>query len=78
MYKSGVGGLPTDTTIQCFAGKGAADVKAVLDGQHGREPRTVVNKAVLESEKWRQRVKGLRVAVRGIAVDSLQTMSTLS
>ncbi len=47
-------------TDQCFAGIGAADVKAVLDIQHGREPRVVVNRAVLQSEKWRQRVADLR------------------
>ena len=34
-------------TDQCFAGNGAADVKAVLDVQHGREPHVVVNRAVL-------------------------------
>jgi phosphoglycerate dehydrogenase-like enzyme len=47
-------------TDQCFAGNGAADVKAVLDVQHGREPRVVVNRAVLSSEKWRKRVVDLR------------------
>ena len=35
-------------TDQCFAGNGAADVKAVLEVQHGRKPRLVVNRAVLE------------------------------
>ncbi len=34
-------------TDQCFAGNGAADVKAVLDVMHGREPRGVVNREVL-------------------------------
>ena len=34
-------------TDQCFAGNGAADVRAVLDVQHGREPRGVVNREVL-------------------------------
>ncbi len=52
-------------TDQCFAGNGAADVKAVLDIQHGREPRVVVNKAVLLSEKWRQRVANLRARFGG-------------
>ncbi len=52
-------------TDQCFAGNGAADVKAVLDVQHGREPRVVVNKAVLLSEKWRQRVANLRARFGG-------------
>ena len=36
-------------TDQCFAGNGAADVRAVLDVQHGRVPKGVVNRAVLES-----------------------------
>ncbi len=52
-------------TDQCFAGNGAADVKAVLDIQHGREPRVVVNKAVLLSEKWRRRVANLRARFGG-------------
>lgn len=43
-------------TDQCFAGNGAADVKAVLDVQHGREPRGVVNKAVLDTETWKKRL----------------------
>lgn len=47
-------------TDQCFAGNGAADVKAVLDVQHGREPRIVVNKAVLVSERWRKRMVEFR------------------
>ena len=37
-------------TDQCFAGNGAADVSAVLDIQHGRVPRDVVNRDVLDSE----------------------------
>jgi phosphoglycerate dehydrogenase-like enzyme len=47
-------------TDQCFAGNGAADVKAVLDVQHGREPRLVVNRAVLDGERWRRRVADYR------------------
>jgi phosphoglycerate dehydrogenase-like enzyme len=47
-------------TDQCFAGIGAADVKAVIDIQHGREPRLVVNSALLASERWRQRMADLR------------------
>jgi D-3-phosphoglycerate dehydrogenase len=47
-------------TDQCFAGNGAADVKAVLDVQHGREPRVVVNRAVLETNAWRRRVAEYR------------------
>jgi D-3-phosphoglycerate dehydrogenase len=47
-------------TDQCFAGNGAADVKAVLDIQHGREPQAVVNEAVLSSEGWRNRMADFR------------------
>ena len=43
-------------TDQCFAGIGAADVRAVLDVQHGREPRGVVNRAVLATETWKARL----------------------
>lgn len=43
-------------TDQCFAGNGAADVRAVLDVQHGREPRGVVNRGVLASEIWKKRL----------------------
>jgi D-3-phosphoglycerate dehydrogenase len=47
-------------TDQCFAGIGAADIKAVIDVQHGREPRLVVNQALLATERWRQRMADLR------------------
>ena len=47
-------------TDQCFAGNGAADVKAVLDVQHGRVPRGVVNRAVLDSPAWTGRLEALR------------------
>ena len=43
-------------TDQCFAGNGAADVRAVLDVQHGRNPRAVVNRDVLETAAWRNRL----------------------
>jgi D-3-phosphoglycerate dehydrogenase len=43
-------------TDQCFAGNGAADVKAVLEVQHGRVPRGVVNREVLESAAWKRRL----------------------
>src|SRR5580658_7187665 len=43
-------------TDQCFAGNGAADVRAVLDVQHGREPRVVVNREVLETTAWKKRL----------------------
>ena len=47
-------------TDQCFAGNGAADVRAVLDVKDGREPRAVVNRPVLETAKWKARLAGLR------------------
>jgi D-3-phosphoglycerate dehydrogenase len=47
-------------TDQCFAGNGAADVRAVLDVQHGREPRGVVNRTVLASERWQGRLTDYR------------------
>jgi D-3-phosphoglycerate dehydrogenase len=47
-------------TDQCFAGNGAADVKAVLEVQHGREPRGVVNRAVLGSPAWTRRLADYR------------------
>jgi hypothetical protein len=43
-------------TDQCFAGNGAADVRAVLDVQHGREPRVVVNRDVLKTTVWKERL----------------------
>ena len=43
-------------TDQCFAGNGAADVRAVLEVQHGRVPRGVVNRAVLETAAWKRRL----------------------
>ena len=47
-------------TDQCFAGNGAADVKAALDVQHGREPRVVVNRPVLATEGWKRRMEDYR------------------
>jgi phosphoglycerate dehydrogenase-like enzyme len=46
-------------TDQCFAGNGAADVRAVLEVQHGRTPRGVVNREVLATEAWKNRLAGL-------------------
>jgi phosphoglycerate dehydrogenase-like enzyme len=43
-------------TDQCFAGNGAADVRAVIDVQHGREPRGVVNREVLATPRWKERL----------------------
>ncbi|CAM5772406.1 dehydrogenase [Labrys miyagiensis] len=52
-------------TDQCFAGNGAADVAAVLEVQHGRVPRGVVNRAVLESEAWKRRMAEYRAKFGG-------------
>ena len=46
-------------TDQCFAGIGAADVKAVLEVQRGRTPRGVVNRNVLETTEWKARLNAL-------------------
>ncbi len=43
-------------TDQCFAGNGAADVTAVLEIMHGRSPRGVVNREVLDMPRWRTRL----------------------
>lgn len=47
-------------TDQCFAGNGAADIKAVLDIQHGRVPRGVVNRDVLASPLFTARLDQYR------------------
>lgn len=43
-------------TDQCFAGNGAADVKAVLDVQRGVIPRGVVNREVLARDGFRSKL----------------------
>ena len=45
-------------TDQCFASFGAAAVRAILDVQHGRVPRDVVNRAVLKEPQWTRRLAG--------------------
>ena len=45
-------------TDQCFAGNGLADIRAVLDVQHGRTPRGVVNRAVLDDPRFQRRLAG--------------------
>ena len=52
-------------TDQCFAGNGAADVAAVLEVQHGRTPRGVVNRAVLETPLWQQRMAAFANRLKG-------------
>lgn len=43
-------------TDECEALIGQANVRAVLDVMHGREPRGVVNKAVLGTPAWRHKL----------------------
>lgn len=52
-------------TDQCFAGNGAADVKAVLDIQHGRVPRGIVNRAVTEQAKFKSKLEAYRARFGG-------------
>ena len=54
-------------TDQCFAGNGAADVRAVLDVMAGRVPRGVVNREVLSHPEWTRRLAelGRRFAASG-------------
>ncbi|MGB0809294.1 MAG: NAD(P)-dependent oxidoreductase, partial [bacterium] len=47
-------------TDQCFAGNGAADVRAVLDVMHGRVPHGVVNREVLEQQGWQWKLDQYR------------------
>jgi phosphoglycerate dehydrogenase-like enzyme len=53
-------------TDQCFAGNGAADVKAVLELQQGHVPRGVVNREVLDAPRFKARLEdyGKRFASR--------------
>ena len=44
-------------TDQCFAGNGAADIRAVLEVMQGREPRGLVNRPVLAMEAWKARLQ---------------------
>jgi phosphoglycerate dehydrogenase-like enzyme len=46
-------------TDECFAGNGAADIRAVLDVRRGREPTGVVNKSVLSDPRFRGRLASL-------------------
>lgn len=52
------------STDQCFAGNGA-DVRTLLDVQHGREPCAVSNRKVLKTEAWKKRLLEFRKRVGG-------------
>jgi phosphoglycerate dehydrogenase-like enzyme len=47
-------------TDQCFAGNGAADVKAVLDIQHGRCRAVSSTGAVLDQPRFKARLEAYR------------------
>ena len=44
-------------TDQCFAGIGAADIKAVLEVMQGRAPAGIINDPVLECAEWRAKLE---------------------
>lgn len=52
-------------TDQCFAGNGAADIKAVFDVMYGRVPTGVVNREVLEHKAFRDKLEGYKKAFGG-------------
>lgn len=52
-------------TDQCFAGNGAADIKAVFDVMHGRVPTGVVNRDVLERKDWYDKLKHYKTQFGG-------------
>jgi phosphoglycerate dehydrogenase-like enzyme len=43
-------------TDECFAGNGAADIAAVLEIMHGRIPRGIVNRAVVDNSRFKERL----------------------
>jgi phosphoglycerate dehydrogenase-like enzyme len=45
-------------TDQCFAGNGAADVKAVLDAMKGQLPRGIVNREVTDRPGFKAKLEG--------------------
>jgi phosphoglycerate dehydrogenase-like enzyme len=47
-------------TDQCFAGIGAADVKAVFDVMHGRVPTGIVNREVVDQPAWQAKLERYR------------------
>jgi phosphoglycerate dehydrogenase-like enzyme len=52
-------------TDQCFAGIGAADIKAVLDVMHGRVPTGIVNREVADQPGWQDKLKRYRQTFGG-------------
>jgi D-3-phosphoglycerate dehydrogenase len=52
-------------TDQCFAGIGAADVKAVFDVMHGRVPTGIVNREIVDRPAWRAKLERHQAAFGG-------------
>ena len=52
-------------TDQCFAGIGAADVKAVFDVMHGRVPTGIVNREIVDRPTWQAKLERYRRAYDG-------------
>ena len=52
-------------TDECFAGNGAADVRAVLDIKAGRVPVGIVNREIAEDPAWTAKLEQYRSAFGG-------------
>jgi D-3-phosphoglycerate dehydrogenase len=52
-------------TDQCFAGIGAADVKAVFDVMHGRVPTGIVNREIVDRPAWREKLERYQATFAG-------------
>jgi D-3-phosphoglycerate dehydrogenase len=52
-------------TDECFAGNGAADVRAVLEVREGRVPKGIVNREVVDQAAWRAKLEALKGRLGG-------------
>jgi phosphoglycerate dehydrogenase-like enzyme len=52
-------------TDECFAGNGAADVRAVLEVRGGRVPKGIVNREVVDRAAWRAKLEALKGRLGG-------------
>ena len=55
-------------TDECFAGNGAADIRAALEVMHGRVPAGIVNKDVVNQPAWRGKLDGTGSALRRLKI----------
>src|SRR5215213_354824 len=53
-------------TDECFAGNGAADVRAVLSVMRGETPANLVNPEVVETPQWRRRMAARRTLTENV------------